>query len=78
MIKKSIPKPKSIMGYLHYGVESLNDNKFFIGILVLVLNVFSKYVEIKLTKISSDTFGTVCFVHTVIACVWLSVLLMKS
>tara|TARA_X000001036_G_C20681438_1_gene806032 strand:- start:127 stop:609 length:483 start_codon:yes stop_codon:yes gene_type:complete len=56
MIKKSIPKPKSIMSYLHYGVASLNDNKFFVGILVLVLNVFSKYVEIKLTKTQEAYF----------------------
>ena len=47
---------KSIFGKLDYFVKSLNDNKFFVGILVLVLNVFSKYIEIKLTKTQEAYF----------------------
>jgi hypothetical protein len=48
--------PKSIVGKIDYFVKSLNDNKFFVGILVLVLNVFSKYIEIKLTKTQEAYF----------------------
>ena len=48
--------PKSIVGKIDYFVKSLNDNKFFVGILVLVLNVFSKYIEIKLTKTQEGYF----------------------
>ena len=46
MIKKSKSNkiPKSLLGQLDYGIQSLNQNKFFIGILMLILNVFSKYV----------------------------------
>lgn len=58
MIKKSKSNkiPKSLLGQLDYGIESLNQNKFFIGILMLILNVFSKYVELKLTKTQEAYF----------------------
>ena len=48
--------PNTLLGKLDYFIQSLNDNKFFVGILVLVLNVFSKYVEIKLTKTQEAYF----------------------
>ena len=48
--------PKTLLGKIDYSLRSLNDNKFFIGILVLVLNVFSKYIEIKLTKTQEAYF----------------------
>jgi len=48
--------PKTIIGQIDYFIKSLNDNKFFVGILVLVLNVFSKYIEIKLTKTQEAYF----------------------
>lgn len=48
--------PYTLFGKLDYFIQSLNDNKFFVGILVLVLNVFSKYVEIKLTKTQEAYF----------------------
>tara|TARA_B100001758_G_C18416610_1_gene620461 strand:+ start:5587 stop:6051 length:465 start_codon:yes stop_codon:yes gene_type:complete len=47
---------KSFLGQFHKNIMSLNENKFFIGILVLVLNVFSKYIEIKLTKTQEAYF----------------------
>ena len=48
--------PKTILGKIDYFIKSLNDNKFFVGILVLVLNVFSKYIELKLTKTQEAYF----------------------
>ena len=48
--------PKTILGKFDYFIKSLNDNKFFVGILVLVLNVFSKYIELKLTKTQEAYF----------------------
>ena len=58
MIKKSKSNkiPKSLLGQLDYGIQSLNENKFFVGILMLILNVFSKYVELKLTKTQEAYF----------------------
>ena len=48
--------PKTIFGKIDYFIKSLNENKFFVGILVLVLNVFSKYIELKLTKTQEAYF----------------------
>lgn len=58
MIKKSKSNkiPNTLLGRLDYGIQSLNQNKFFIGILMLILNVFSKYVELKLTKTQEAYF----------------------
>ena len=48
--------PKTLLGQFDYGIQSVNENKFFIGVLMLVLNIFSKYVEIKLTKTQQAYF----------------------
>lgn len=58
MLKKSKSNkiPNTLLGQLDYGIQSLNQNKFFIGILMLILNVFSKYVELKLTKTQEAYF----------------------
>jgi hypothetical protein len=58
MIKKSKSNkiPKTVLGQLDYGIQSLNQNKFFIGFLMLILNIFSKYVELKLTKTQEAYF----------------------
>ena len=58
MVKKTKSNkiPKSLLGQLDYGIQSINENKFFIGVLMLILNVFSKYVEIKLTKTQEAYF----------------------
>ena len=46
MKKKSIKPKKSIYGYL----SILNDNKFFAGVIMLTMNIGSKYVSIELSK----------------------------
>lgn len=58
MIKKSKSNkiPNTLLGRLDYGIQSLNQNKFFIGFLMLILNIFSKYVELKLTKTQEAYF----------------------
>lgn len=35
---------------VHNGVKSLNHNKYFTGVMVLLLNVGSKYVNVQLTE----------------------------
>ena len=46
-MKKKTTKPKKGL----YGVLSiLNDNKFFAGIIMLTMNIGSKYVSIELSK----------------------------
>jgi len=46
-MKKKTSKPKKgIYGFL----SILNDNKFFAGVIMLTMNIGSKYVSIKLSK----------------------------
>jgi hypothetical protein len=39
-----------MLSYVHQALLSLNNSKFFGGIIMLVLNIFSKYVTVKLSK----------------------------
>ena len=43
-------KHKGVLTKMHNFIQSLNDNKFFVGVLMITLNILSKYVEIKFTK----------------------------
>ena len=43
-------KKKGVLFKIHNFIQSLNDNKFFVGILMITLNILSKYIEIKFTK----------------------------
>jgi len=43
-------KKKGMIIKIHDLIQSLNDNKFFVGMLMITLNILSKYVEIKFTK----------------------------
>lgn len=49
-------KQKGLLMRLHTFIESLNNNKFFIGLLMITLNILSKYVEIKFTKTQEAYF----------------------
>jgi hypothetical protein len=44
-----MPKKKDISGPLSI-LKSLNDNKFFAGIVMLTMNIGSKYISIELSK----------------------------
>ena len=50
MEKKTKPQFTNIMDYLHNSVQSLNDSKIFAGLMIITLNVASKFVNIKLSK----------------------------
>jgi hypothetical protein len=39
-----------IMSYLHNHVKVVNDSKIFAGIMIIILNISSKFVNIKLSK----------------------------
>ena len=43
-------KTTSISSLLHKGVLSVNNSKFFAGLVMIMLNVGSKYITIKLSK----------------------------
>jgi hypothetical protein len=43
-------EPDNIFSYLHNHVQVLNGSKIFAGIMIILLNISSKYVNIKLSK----------------------------
>ena len=49
-IKNSKSTITQIFSYLHNQVQVLNGSKIFAGIMIILLNISSKYVNIKLSK----------------------------
>jgi hypothetical protein len=47
---KSASKKGNILNYLHNHVMTINNSKLFAGLMIIVLNVASKFVNIKLSK----------------------------
>ena len=43
-------EPDNIFSYLHNQVQVLNGSKIFAGMMIILLNISSKYVNIKLSK----------------------------
>jgi hypothetical protein len=41
---------KKIVGHFHNGIHYLNNSKIFTGIMMILLNIGSKYITIKLSK----------------------------
>ena len=41
---------ENIIGYTSYYLSSLNNSKFFTGLVILMMNIGSKYVTIELSK----------------------------
>lgn len=56
MVKKRVKKDKQIgggatlLGNIGAGLASLNNSKFFAGLVMIMMNIGSKYISIKLTK----------------------------
>jgi|UniRef100_A0A6C0DL58 hypothetical protein len=48
--KEKTHEIKSIFGYLHNQIQALNNSKIFAGLMIITLNVVSKFVNIKLSK----------------------------
>jgi hypothetical protein len=49
-IYKKMVKEESILGYLHNNIKAVNDSKIFAGLMIITLNIASKFVTIKLSK----------------------------
>jgi hypothetical protein len=47
---KNISGLESIFSYLHDNIQSINNSKIFAGLMIITLNVASKFVNIKLGK----------------------------
>lgn len=55
--KKSLEYPywREIPLFFHTQIMKLNDSKFFAGIILIIMNIASKYITIKLSK-STETY----------------------
>lgn len=47
MVKSDV---KSMFDYLHSNIQRINDSKIFAGLMIITLNIVSKYVNIGLSK----------------------------
>jgi len=63
------PHFTNLIDYLHNSVQSLNDSKIFAGLMIITLNVASKFVNIKLSKsmqsFLKNTFSKYLLVFTI-------------
>jgi hypothetical protein len=50
MINKSENIVSSMLDYLHNNIKAMNDSKIFAGLMIITLNIASKFVTIKLSK----------------------------
>ena len=50
MVKKSENIVSSMFDYLHNNIKVINDSKIFAGLMIITLNIASKFVTIKLSK----------------------------
>ena len=48
--KEKTHEIKNIFGYLHNQIQALNNSKIFAGLMIITLNIVSKFVNIKLSK----------------------------
>ena len=51
MSKKKVKKPIGVMSTIGSYLGSLNNSKLFAGLVMIVLNIGSKYINIKLSLI---------------------------
>ena len=48
--QESVKSPRSILSTLYHNISSLNTSKYFAGIMMLTLNLGSKYITLELSK----------------------------
>jgi len=48
--KKTVSLDDGILKYLHHNVQVINNSKIFAGLMIITLNVVSKFANIKLSK----------------------------
>jgi hypothetical protein len=50
MVNKSENIVSNMLDYLHNNIKAMNDSKIFAGLMIITLNIASKFVTIKLSK----------------------------
>ena len=67
--KPIVKSDNSILNYLHNHVMTINNSKLFAGLMIIVLNVASRFVNIKLSKTMEsylkNTFSRQLLVFTI-------------
>lgn len=48
--KKTVSLDDGLLNYLHHHVQVINNSKIFAGLMIITLNVVSKFANIKLSK----------------------------
>lgn len=51
---KAIEPSKNIFGYIHEHIMYLNNSKFFAGIVMILLNIGSKFISIQFSKSAEE------------------------
>jgi hypothetical protein len=54
--KKTVSLDDGILNYLHHHVQVINNSKIFAGLMIITLNVVSKFANIKLSKTMESYF----------------------
>ena len=49
-VKKALNEPISFFGKISNSLSKLNNSKFFAGLVMILLNIGSKYITIKISK----------------------------
>ena len=50
MVKNTSNIVSTMLDYLHNNIKAMNDSKIFAGLMIITLNIASKFVTIKLSK----------------------------
>ena len=50
------PEPSGFFGYINHHIKYLNESKYFAGMVMIMLNVGSKFVSIKFSKSAEEDF----------------------
>jgi hypothetical protein len=59
MAKTKTPKPEgfgALFSYLHEHIQAINNSKIFAGLMIITLNIVSKFANIKLSKTLESYF----------------------
>ena len=69
MVEKHKNNANSIFKYIHEHIQTLNSSKIFAGIMIITLNIVSRFVNIKLSKTMESylkyTFSKYVLVFTI-------------
>ena len=64
---------EKILNHFHYSLQTLNNSKFFAGLMILIVNIGSRYVTIKFSKSQEEYIkNKVAREFLIFAIVWMA------